>query len=402
MGQKDLSGRLARWSLKLQAFDFDIEYRKGSQNIVPDALSRVYMEELQKITIAPEINLEDMAFKESEYKERIRNFEEHSEKFPDICVSDGYIYIRTDFYKGEPVLDDQCWKLWVPTSLTPQLIRNAHEPPNCAHGGIGKTLQRLRQKYYWGGMAKEVKAFVSMCEICKRTKASNKTQRPLMGEQTITERPFQRLYVDFLGPYPRSKTGNTVVLVVVDHFTKFTFIKPLRAAKCEAMVKYIEECIFNTFGVPEYVHSDNGQQFRSKVFERFLGEYGVKHIRTAVYSPQANVSERVNRSLLAAIRAYISVEQSDWDKYISLIACSIRSSIHEAIKTEPYHAVFGSHMILHGSAYPLLRKFDDLMEEDMRILLQKDKLRLIRDRIMTNLSLAHEKGKKIYNTRARP
>ena len=46
MSQKDLSGRIARWSLKIQAFDFVMEYRKGSANVVSDALSRMFMDEL--------------------------------------------------------------------------------------------------------------------------------------------------------------------------------------------------------------------------------------------------------------------------------------------------------------------------------------------------------------------
>ena len=41
MTLKDLSGRLARWSLSLQSFDFVIEHRKGTDNVVADMLSRL-------------------------------------------------------------------------------------------------------------------------------------------------------------------------------------------------------------------------------------------------------------------------------------------------------------------------------------------------------------------------
>ena len=40
MSQKDLNDRQQKWVSKLQAYDFDIKYMKGKNNIVADALSR--------------------------------------------------------------------------------------------------------------------------------------------------------------------------------------------------------------------------------------------------------------------------------------------------------------------------------------------------------------------------
>lgn len=401
MNQKDLSGRLARWSLKLQGYDFNIEYRKGSQNVVPDALSRMFMEELETDTVPPEVDLASEAFKGEQYSSLIENFTQEPSKFPDVCISEGYIYVRTQFDHGNALLQDQNWKLWVPDSLTDEIIKKAHEPANCAHGGIGKTLKRLRQKYYWVGMAKQVKETIGRCHICKSTKATNQILRPPMGEQMVTERPFQRLYIDYLGPYPRSKDGNTVIFLAIDHLSKYVFIKPLRDGQSHRIISYMEENIFHTFGVPEFIHSDNGKQFVSKQFEGMVKRYGIQHIKTAFYSPQANSSERVNRSLLAAVRAYVSPKQNDWDQKVNQIACAFRSSVHEAVKTDPYFILFGTHMVTHGSTYELLRKLGNMVEGDLRMVSHQDRMSLIRDQIQVHLKQAHEKGKKYYDLRAR-
>lgn len=401
MGQRDLSGRLARWSLKLQAYDFSIEYRKGTQNVVPDALSRAYMDELDNELTPPDVDLTAKEFQEEEYAQQRLQFEAEPGRYPDIRLVDGIIYVKKQFSTGDTTLDEQAWKVWIPKLMTRSLIDNAHNPPNCAHGGINKTLHRLREKYFWPGMAKEVKQVVKECETCKTTKPSNQILRPLMGNQVVTERPFQRLFIDFLGPYPRSKAGNTVIFLVVDHLSKFVFIKPLRDAKGHRMISYLEQEVFHLVGTPEYVHSDNGQQFRSAQFANLLKVYGVNHVRTAIYSPQSNSSERVNRSIIAAIRAYISPEQTDWDKNLSKIACAIRSSTHEAIKTNPYYALFGHNMVLHGTTYPLLKKLDCLTDDEFKILPAKDRLKFIRDELQRNLQQAYEKGKRTYNSRAR-
>lgn len=88
-----------------------------------------------------------------------------------------------------------------------ELKTGAHNMHVIAHKGMGKTLDLLRRNSFWPGIGRDVRDYVRNCEICKATKAANMILRPPMGNQAISESPFQRLYIELLGPYPRSKAG---------------------------------------------------------------------------------------------------------------------------------------------------------------------------------------------------
>lgn len=401
MGQKDLGGRLCRWSLKLQAFNFNIEHRKGSANVVPDALSRMFVEEVTSSAedVGLHIDLKSPQFVSGQYEEIKEVVRKDPGRFPDLAIKEPHL-----FHKIAPrdiSSDASPWKLWIPQDLTATLITRAHVPPISAHRGAAKTTELLQRSFYWPGLVSQVRDFVRRCEACKEIKAPCQTLRPLMGKQFTVERPWQRIYTDLLGPYPRSKSGNTHLLIVLDQFSKFVLLKPVSKADSKSIISFLESNVFNLFGVPEYVFSDNGSQYASHNFAKFLDTYGVKHTWTAIYSPQANASERANRSILSAIRAQIDTDQRDWDRQIHAISAALRNTVHDSTGFSPFYLVFGYHMSLHGSTYELLRAVGSLPVEDIEVSPPSNFRQMLHRRVKENLQQAHQRHEQTYNTRGR-
>jgi len=247
-------------------------------------------------------------------------------------------------------------------------------------------------------MTLDIKNYISKCETCQTVKAPNDILRPPMKAQYVIDRPFQKIYVDFLGSYPRTRLGNIGIFLILDHLTKFPLILPVKKLSANVIVNFLKDYVFSTFGTPEIVFSDNGQQFKSKLFEGFLRERGVKHVFTAIYSPQANASERVNRSILNGIRSYIKNDQTHWDKYLADIGEALRTFYHQTIQCSPYYALFGQQMLGHGEDYELVRKLESF---DGDVIGRRDRLDILRQDLKDNIAKAFESSANRYNLRSR-
>lgn len=402
MKQPDLTGRLVRWVFKLQPFKFSISHRKGKDNVVPDVLSRNCVECISSVTFTgPEIDLNSPHFMDEDYTFLKDKILREQSKYPDIKVVDNFIYIRTEHYSGEANQEEKSWKLWIPLKLQKDIINRAHNDPISSHGGMVKTIELIRRHFYWPGLVKDVRDHIRNCDTCKSTKTPNQSLKPEMGKPALSVRPFQRLYIDLLGPYPRSKSGFIGLLIVLDHLTKYHWLFPMRKFTSASIIEYLQKQIFHLYGVPETIVSDNGSQFRANDINAFFTAYGISHIYTAVYSPQSNASERVNRSVIAGIRAYLKSDHRLWDENLSKISCALRNSYHQAIQTTPYHAMFGLDMITHGSSYTLLKNLH-LLNEPTYHLSRDDNLSLIRLNLRKHIREAYEVNRKQYNLRARP
>lgn len=404
MNQRDLSGRLARWSLKLQGLNFEIVHQKGTENVVPDALSRIHCETINElISNIPKlaaIDLESQCFDDEEYVNFRKNIVTDPEKFEIFKVHGDRIYIRLEPKVNDSLSDVSIWKLWIPKPMRIEMLKQEHDNPLSAHSGVVKTLERLRRYVFWPKMVKEVRDYISKCEICKVSKPPNKQMKPPMGKLEPVDRPFQKIYIDLLGPYPRTSTGKTMVFIVIDNFTKFVYLKAINQGSAVQICKVLRDDIFCVFGVPEKIRCDNGRQFESNEYLSLLREFGIKDSKTAVYSPQSNQSERVNRSIIVAIRSYLLDKHTLWDKFLPEIACALRNSIHETVKYSPHYLLFGYNKINHGSDYKLLREINAVSDGELLMPLPI-RLSIVHDEVKRNIVLAYEKSAHQYNLRTR-
>lgn len=143
-------------------------------------------------------------------------------------------------------------------------------------------------------MAKDVLQYCSQCVKCQETKP--KPSKPPLQSIPIGK-PWQMVAVDIL-EVPVSTSNNRYILVLQDYYTKWAEAIPLPNQTASTITKEIIK-VFTTYGIPEILHSDQGRNFESALFQETLKAFGVQKSRTMVYHPEGDgMVERFNRSLL--------------------------------------------------------------------------------------------------------
>lgn len=395
---KDPTGRLARWAVRLQQYDFKIVHRKGKEHIVPDTLSRAV-----PVVDLVEVGFDSEIVSDRWYQQMKRRVAEEPLRYPQWRLSEGRLfkYVKPSF---SPVSEpSECWKQVIPKDHRLKIIVQAHDPPTAGHMGILKTYERVASKYYWPKLRCDVAKYVRNCETCAAHKPDLRGPKGLMTRQPRANQPWEVISSDLMGPFPRSSKGNQYILVVTDEFSKFSLVFPLRRATAEAVTKRLEEEVFLVYGAPRLLICDNGPQYRSKQLQKLTSDYKV-HIRyNANYHPQANPTERYNRTLKTMLAIYVKDNHRSWDGNLAKVACASRTARHDATGHSPYYINFGRRMVIQGDEYSSRIDMDgDVSKaiggEDTRALGFK---RLFED-VRKRLDDAARRSERTYNLRRRP
>ena len=286
------SGRVQRWALILQAYNFNLVHRSGKLLCSADALSRLPATDVCENTPVP-TDWTNLVYFLDGTPITSAMIKEQTAKDP--IMSQVLKYVQTGWpqkaptnpelthysrRKEELTSQDGCilWgtRVVIPPPLRNDVIRELH----AVHTGVSK-MKTLARSYLWfPNLDKELEEISASCETCLEN-------RPMPDKAELHPwqwplSPWHRIHVDFAGPID----GN-YFLILVDAHSKWVEIFKTKGTATSDVIRCLQH-VYAIFGLPVSIVSDNGPCFTSVEFKQFLNKGGVKHVTTAVYKPATN------------------------------------------------------------------------------------------------------------------
>lgn len=218
------------------------------------------------------------------------------------------------------------------TLTNPREIETAmyqhHKTRFGGHCGIQRMYQTMKRLFTWGTMIEDIKRYVKQCDVCEKTKTTRNIRTPMQITSTGSK-PFDHVYIDFIGPInPTSEGGHKRIFVATCDLTKYTVATPTEDCTAETASACFLNDIILKYGFPSLVTSDNGPAFIARVFKDLNKKLNIKKITTTPYHPQSNIVERQNRTINAYLRAFIEKKPQQWAALLPYYMFCYNQTIH--------------------------------------------------------------------------
>lgn len=307
--------KVVRWKLAVQEFDFDLEYVQGELNVAADALSRVFQEGWHE-----ELEAEAAIFGLSA-----------QESSPELEVPSATI-------KDIP-------------PIVLEVLQECHNPM-VGHHGVERTLAKFDEHQRRGEIKEmyirqHVTNFIKACPYCQKISCLKPAIRAARFTTSSYE-PMARVSIDTIGPLPKADGGYEHILVVIDCFTRFVELYPLKTVTASEAA----ECLLDfmgRYGAPCQLVADNGKQFAADIIAAMARLTYTALDFILPYSKEENgIVERANREVLRHLRAFIfhANVQPIWKNCLPLVQRIMNATPHSATGLAPAELLFGQQVTL--------------------------------------------------------
>lgn len=299
--ERDLSKRVISraqgFALRLNEFDFEIEFVNGNKNIA-DPPSRLYQGNDQAYeerdgpweigsiscefdndsTIIGEITLERIS----------------SETATDVIIQHVFYAIGNNNWSNPTISKYKCVKDELHTDgeilmkggvivLPSKLTREALELAHTGHPGATTMRSILKNRIWWPGIDRDSKRYVETCLSCTLT--SKKSPPEPMTRALLPSGVWDIVAVDFNGPYRQLNDG--LILAIVDCYSRYLICSVVKSTNFNS-VNVVFDDVFNRYGFPKSIKSDNGPPFNGEPYKQYCRSRDIKVVFSTPLFPQQN------------------------------------------------------------------------------------------------------------------
>jgi len=227
--------------------------------------------------------------------------------------------------------------------LRAEIIWLHHNTPVGGHRGQWKTVELVTKNFWWPGITKEMKWYMEGYDACQHNK--NHTEQPAgkLMTNSISEKPWAHILVDFITKLSLAQGYDSILVVVVDRFTKIVhFIPTTKKTLVERLARLFRDNMWKLHGLPESIISDRGPQFTAGIMQELNRMLGIKSKLSTAFYPQIDRQiERVNQELEQYLRMFIDHRQEQWPDWLGMAEFAYNNKVHLSTKMLPFKANYG-------------------------------------------------------------
>lgn len=208
--------------------------------------------------------------------------------------------------------------------------------------GVKKTLARIKENFYWESLAADVADFVKECLICQQVKYVPRKLGGLLQPIPCPQQVWEDLSMDFVYGLPTSE-GNSVILVVVDRFSKGAHFGSLSGSYTAFKVaRLFVFLVTKLHGMPRSIISDRDPIFVSKFWQKLFKACGTRIRMSTAYHPESDgQTEVVNRTLQQYLHAFAHDKPSAWHSLLPWAEWCYNTLVHSGTGFIPFEVIYG-------------------------------------------------------------
>jgi hypothetical protein len=333
------SGRLGKLVVKIQHLNHTLKYKRGLDNGNADALSRL---KFCAVSLLFDIDWRKLQEQDDELQmlKQQMELQVHQPKLDkfyqnhisSISLDNGLFCFQTEASNK---------RIIVPEAARNEVIQELHSRTLSGHLGSKKTIEKVKERFIWPSMTKDIKAFISSCDICNRVKHKRFTPRAPL-KPIVCSNVFDLISIDVAGPLETTKAGNRFIIVAVDNYSKFIEAIAVPDFTAETTANFIINKVVCKYGVMKAIHSDQGVNFESELVKEVCKLLKINKIKSVAYHPQSNGQvERAIQTVKAMIACFVAQNNDDWDQCLDQVIYGYNTAVNESTKHSPFEVLFG-------------------------------------------------------------